>query len=86
MEVHEMAINEQEKYQEELKTAEGLYGNVNRRLQKAIANKNLGEMSVIYTLLEVASKKMKSARSDLIKIQKELKELEGNHKKIMNDY
>ena len=46
----------------------------------------MGEMNVIPGVLEVASKKMKSARSDLSKIPKELKELEGNRKNIMNDY
>ena len=33
----------------------------------------------------MSSKKMNSARSDLTKIQKELKEFEGNRKKIMKD-
>ena len=67
-------------------SVKSIYGEVKRRLQKAIADKNLGEMSVIQALLQVASKKMKSARSDLSKIQKELKELEGNRKKTMNEY
>ena len=40
--------------------AEGLYGEANRRLQKAITDENMAEITVVQGLLEVDSKKMES--------------------------
>ena len=53
-------VREQKKCKEELHVAEGLYGEANRRLQKAITDENMAEITVVQGLLEVGSKKMES--------------------------
>ena len=50
--------------------AEGLYGEVNKRLQKAIKDKNMAEITVVQGLVELATNKMESARKNLEKNQK----------------
>lgn len=70
---------ELEKSTEELQVAEKLYSEVNRRLQKAIADEDMTEMSVVQGLVAVATKKMEPAQKNVEKNQKEKKELDRKH-------
>lgn len=59
--------------------AEKLYSEVNRRLQKAIADEDMTEMSVVQGLVAVATKKMEPAQKNVEKNQKGKKELDRKH-------
>ena len=56
---------EQSQQEEELRKAETLYCEANSRLQNAIRAKDMNEMTVVQGLMDVASKKMESARRKL---------------------
>lgn len=77
---------EQDRCREELKAAEGLYGEVTKRLQKAITDKNMQEITVVQGLMEVATQKMEGARRKLDKCQEEKKEIDEKRRKVMDKY
>lgn len=56
---------EQLRQEEELRNAESLYSEASSRLQNAIKERDMNEMSVVQGLMDVASKKMESARRKL---------------------
>ena len=74
------------KCKEEMCAAERLYGEVNRRLQDAIKNKNMNEITVVQGLLEVTTKKMESTRKNLDKCQKEKEEIDAKRRRVMDKY
>ena len=49
---------EQVKQEKEVQTARRLFREANERLQQAVKENNMGEMSVVSTLMEVAQKKI----------------------------
>ena len=55
--------------------AERLYGEVNRRLQDAIKNKNMNEITVVQGLLEVATKKWSQLAKTLTSATRRRKKL-----------
>ena len=66
--------------------AEGLYGEVNRRCQNAIKAKNMEEISVVQSLMGVATNKMGVSSESLGKCQKEKQEIDEKCRKAMVKY
>ena len=81
--IEKSVTEEQDKCKEEMCAVERLYGEVNRRLQDAIKNKNMNEITVVQGLLEVATKKMESARTNLDKCQKNKEEIDAKRRRAM---
>jgi hypothetical protein len=77
---------EQSQQKEELRSAETLYNEANSRLQIAIKLKNMIEMIVIQSLMDVACKKMESARKKLEECRKQQDVIGGKRRKVVENY
>lgn len=75
---------EQATQEEELRTAERLFLEANKRLQDAIKEKNMSEMTVVQGLLDVAKVKMEAARKKLEECRKEKEVVDSKRKMVMD--
>ena len=64
--------------------AESLFHEASRRLQDAIKEKNIGEMTVVHGPLQVANAKMKVARKKLEECRHEKEVLATKRRKLMD--
>ena len=71
---------------DELCVAEGLYGEVNRRCHNAIKANNMEQISVVQSLIGVATNKMGVSSQSLEKCQKEKQEIDEKCRKVMVKY
>ena len=62
-------------------TAQRLFPEVNERLQQAVKENNMGEMSVVSALMEVAQKKIDEASKKLEDCRKEREVVDSKRKK-----
>ena len=79
-------MKEQLKQEEELRKAESLYSEASSRLQNAIKEKDMNEISVVQGLMNVASKKMESARRKLEDCRKDQVAIGTKRKRVVEKY
>ena len=75
---------DQVKQEKEVKTALRLFREANERLQQAVKENNMGEMSVVSALMEVAQKKIDEASKKLEDCRKEREVVDSKQRKIMD--
>ena len=75
---------EQVKQEKEVQTARRLFREANERLQQAVKENNMGEMSVVSALMEVAQKKIDEASKKLEDCRKEREVVDSKRRKIMD--
>ena len=75
---------EQVKQEKEVQLAQRLFQEANERLQQAVKENNMGEMSVVSALMEVAQKKIDEASKKLEDCRKEREVVDSKQRKIMN--
>ena len=74
---------EQAKQEKELRTAQRLFQEANERLQQALKEKNMGEMTVVSALMEATKKKMQDSTKKLEDCRQE-KEVHAERRKIID--
>ena len=79
-------MKEQLKQEEELRKAESLYSEASSRLLNAIKEKDMNEMSVVQGLMDLASKKMESARRKLEDCRKDQVAIGTKRKRVVEKY
>ena len=75
---------EQVKQEKEVQTARRLFREANERLQQAVKENSMGEMSVVSALMEVAQKKIDEASKKLEDCRKEREVVHSKRRKIMD--
>ena len=75
---------DQVKQEKEVQTALRLFREANERLQQAVKENNMGEMSVVSALMEVAQKKIDEASKKLEDCRKEREVVDSKQRKIMD--
>ena len=75
---------EQVKQEKEVQTAQRIFREANERLQQAVKENNMGEMSVVSALMEVAQKKIDKASKKLEDCRKEREVVDSKRRKIMD--
>ena len=84
-EMHKTITKKQATQEEELRTAEGVFHKANQTLQDYIKTNDMGEMTVVQGLLDVANSKMEAARKKLeaCRMKKEL--VDTKRRKVTNN-
>ena len=75
---------EQVKQEKEVQTAQRLFREANERLQQAVKENSMGEMSVVSALMEVAQRKIDEASKKLEDCRKEREVVDSKRRKIMD--
>ena len=78
-------MKEETEHEAELKMAEKLFYESNKRLKAAIKAKNLEQVSIVQSLLDVATQKMESARKKMEDCRKKKDSIDVKRRKLRDD-